>query len=69
MRTEPISMEEVEKRPSVIGYIVKKGDDLWSLAKRYAITVESIEEVNDVTPETLKEGDKLLIFKENMSIL
>ena len=66
---EPISMEEIEKRPSIIGYIVKKGDNLWSLAKRYATTVKAIEEVNHVTEETLKEGDRLLIFKENMSIL
>lgn len=66
---EPISLEQIEKRPSIIGYIVKKGDNLWSLAKRYATTVKAIEEVNHVTEETLKEGDRLLIFKENMSIL
>ena len=62
-------MEEIEKRPSIVGYIVKEGDDLWTLAKRYATSMEAIQEVNGVTEEKLKPGDRLLIFKENMSIL
>ena len=65
----PIDMEELEKRPGIIGYIVKKGDDLWSLAKNYNTTVESLMEVNQMENDSLKEGDKILIFKENMSIL
>ena len=66
---QPISIEEIEKRPSVTGYIVKKGDDLWSLGKRYNTSIEAICNVNDIKEETLKAGDRLLIFKENMSIL
>lgn len=67
--TEPLSMDEVEKRPSIVGYIVKEGDDLWTLAKRYSTSIEAIQEVNDMSGDKLKEGDRLLIFKENMSIL
>ena len=65
----PIDMEELEKRPGIVGYIVKEGDDLWSLAKNYSTTKEGIMEVNDLTSEDIKIGDRLLIFKENMSIL
>ncbi len=65
----PIDMQELEKRPGIIGYIVKEGDDLWSLAKRYSTTVEGIMEVNEKSDSSVKEGEKLLIFKENMSIL
>lgn len=66
---EPLILEEIEKRPSIVGYIVKEGDNLWSLAKRYSTSVDAICEVNDVTEEKLHVGDKLLIFKENLSIL
>lgn len=66
---EPVSMEEVEKRPGIVGYVVKDGDDLWSLAKRYMTTEEGIRKVNGIEAGELKAGDKLLIFKENMSIL
>ena len=66
---QPLSMEEMEKRPGIVGYIVKDGDELWTLAKRYMTTVEGIKEVNGLDSEMIKAGDKLLIFKENMSIL
>ena len=65
----PLSMEELEKRPGIVGYVVKEGDVLWDLAKRYMTTVEGIREVNDLSSDSIKSGDKLLIFKENMSIL
>ena len=69
MKLEPIDMNELEKRPGVIGYIVKDGDDLWSLAKRYNTTMDGIREVNELSDNKLKVGDRILIFKENMSIL
>lgn len=65
----PIDMEVLEKAPGIVGYIVKEGDDLWDLAKRYSTTEEGIMEVNDMSSDELKPGDKILIFKENMSIL
>lgn len=55
--------------PGLPGYIVKKGDEIWDLAKQYSTTVEGIMEVNELSSGELKPGDKILIFKENMSIL
>ena len=69
MSLEPIDMKALEKSPGVVGYIVKEGDELWSLAKRYNTTMEGIMEVNDLSDEKLKTGERILIFKENMSIL
>ncbi len=69
IETQSFSMEEMKKRPGIVGYVVKEGDDLWSLAKRYNTTVEGIREVNDLKNEEVKIGERILIFKENMSIL
>ena len=66
---QPINMEEMDQRPGIVGHIVQQGEDLWSLAKKYMTTVEGIMEVNGLQDESTKSGDKLLIFKENMSIL
>ena len=66
---EPVDMEAAAKVPGIVGYIVKEGDDLWSLAKRYSTTMDGIREVNELGEGSLKPGDKILIFKENMSIL
>jgi len=67
--TEPFSMAEIEKRPGIVGYIVKEGDDLWKLAKRYNTTIEGIKTINEMKDEVLKIGERILIFKESMSIL
>ena len=69
LKLEKINMEELEKRPGIIGYIVKEGDDLWSLAKHYHTTMNSICEINELEHEKLKVGERILIFKENMDIL
>ena len=69
VETVPVDMEEMESRPGIVGHIVQEKEDLWSLAKKYMTTVEGIMEVNGLENETIKTGDKLLIFKENMSIL
>lgn len=31
---EPLDMEQLQKRPGLVGYIAKDGDSLWSIAKR-----------------------------------
>jgi len=61
--------KEQEKMPGVIGYIVKEGDKLWDLAKKYNTTEESICEMNQFDKTELKTGQKILIFRESMSIL
>lgn len=66
---EPIRAEELENRPGIVGYIVRTGDQLWDLAKKYQTTVDCIKRVNDLENEEIKTGDRILIFKENMSIL
>lgn len=65
----PREMKEQETSPGIIGYIVKDGDYLWDLAKKYLTTVEGIMDVNELESESVKPGDRLLIFKENVSIL
>ena len=65
----PLSAEELERRPGIVGYVVKNGDELWDLAKRFFTTEEGIMEVNKLDTSSIKVGDKILIFKENMSIL
>ena len=66
---EVFDAEKLEKQPGIVGYIVKEGDTLWDLAKRYGTTGERILEMNDCEKNGLKSGDKILIFKQNLSIL
>lgn len=69
VKTEELPMEELSKSPGIVGYVVKDGDDLWTLAKRYHTTIDGIREINELQNEEIKTGDRILIFKENVSIL
>lgn len=69
VRMESLDMKELSERPGIVGHIVQNGEDLWSLAKKYMTTMEGIREINGLNDEKVSQGDKLLIFKENISIL
>ena len=61
---EDIDMEQLQKMPGIIGYIVKDGDTLWSIAKKFHSTVDRIRETNSFDKEDVSLGDKLLIIKQ-----
>ena len=61
-----ISMEEEENSEdySVIIYVVKNGDSLWKIAKRFGSTVDDIARVNGMErPDRLMPGEKIYIPK------
>ena len=64
MREEPLDMEQLQKRPGLVGYIAKDGDSLWSIAKENHTTVEDILRDNHRTDEDLRRGEKILIVKK-----
>lgn len=44
-------------------YIVKKGDNIWRIAKRFNLSVDEIRELNDLTGNRIKIGQELVISK------
>lgn len=56
------SEDENEQDYSVIIYIVKSGDTLWNIAKKYKTTVNFIVKINGIeTPNDIDVGQKLYI--------
>lgn len=49
--------------PSIAGYMVKKGDTLWDIAKEFYTTIDAIKELNDLDRDSVDEGQKLIICK------
>ena len=49
------------KEETTITYIVKKGDNLYSIAKKYNTTVESIKNKNNLKTNSLTIGQQLII--------
>lgn len=42
-------------------YIVKSGDSLWSISKKYNLTVDELKKLNSLNDNTLSIGQKLLL--------
>ncbi len=59
----PIDEEKKEQVPGITGYIVQPGDNLWSIARRFYSTLDSIRTVNELSDDEIQPGDKLLIVK------
>ena len=63
-KEEPLDMEQLQKRPGLVGYIAKDGDSLWNIAKENHTTVGDILRDNHRTDENLRRGEKILIVKK-----
>ncbi len=59
-----LDLEKLQAMPGLIGYVVKPGDSLWKIAKRYYTTVDSIMNINNMEDDRIREGDKLIIMKK-----
>ena len=56
--------EREEEDYSIIMYVVKKGDTLWKIAKKYGSTIDDIVRTNGIeNPDKIYPGEKLYIPK------
>lgn len=65
---EPLKNEELEKIPGIVGYLVRDGDSLWKIAKENYTTVDKIKEINEITGDEAKIGDKIILLKQAKEI-
>lgn len=64
-----LDMNKLQSMPGIIGYVVKNGDTLWNIAKKYYTTMDNIMAINDMENNQVKEGDKLIIMKKMDAVL
>ena len=63
VKVYPLDMQELQARPGMVGYIGREGESLWEIAKENHTTIEKIQETNQLTKDTLSQGEKILIIK------
>lgn len=49
--------------PGMAAYVVKPGDNLWNIGKKYYVPVETLRELNSLDSDELTPGQKLLVVK------
>ena len=57
-----LDADSLKKAPCMVGYIVKAEDTLWSVGKKYGVSLESMNRINDLSGE-IRTGDKILIIR------
>ena len=62
LHEEPLDARKMASLPGMAVYLVREGDDLWSIGKRYYVPMQTIREFNDVSGD-VTPGQKLLIVK------
>ena len=56
--------EPVEPMAGITVYFAEPGEKLWSIAKRYATTIEAIKKANpSITDNELPEGSRLILYR------
>lgn len=63
VKASPLEPEKLAALPGIVAYIVKEGDSLWDIGKKYYVPVARMKEMNDLTGDEVKPGDKLLVVK------
>lgn len=58
------SNENLPQMPSIIVYYVKKGDSLWSIAKKFNTTVNEIKILNNLNDDTIYPNQELIIINK-----
>ena len=61
MQKRPKTVEK-PRNGQAVNHIVRKGDSLFTIAKRYGTTIKKIQELNNLTTTTLHKGQVLVIF-------
>ncbi len=62
--TEP-DAEKMAALPGMVIYMVREGESLWDIGKRYYVPVSELKKTNDLSSDEIKCGDRILIVKNN----
>ena len=61
--TTELDSEKIDSLPSLAVYVVREGESLWDIGKRYYVPISSIRQTNELTSDEVKAGDKILIMR------
>ena len=60
----PLDMDVVKGLPGFLIYTAQPADTLWDIAKAYHTTVDWICELNELSSDQIRQGQKLLLVKQ-----
>lgn len=61
--TSELDSEKMASLPGIAVYVVREGESLWDIGKRYYVPISVIKQTNELTSDEVKAGDRILIVK------
>lgn len=58
-----LDSEKMDSLPSLAIYVVREGESLWDIGKRYYVPIKTIRQTNELTGDDVKAGDRILIMR------
>ncbi len=58
-----LDSEKMDSLPGIAIYVVRDGDSLWDIGKRYYVPISVIKQTNELTSDEVKTGDRILIMR------
>ena len=58
-----LDSEKMAALPGIAIYMVREGESLWDIGKRYYVPVSVLKQTNELTSDEVKSGDRILIVK------
>lgn len=63
IQAAPLDLNKLSELPGMAICVVGPKDTLWDIGKRYYVPVSQLKEVNELSSEEIKAGDKILVVK------
>jgi len=63
IQVSDLDPEKMKRMPSLAIHVVKEGDSLWDIGKKYYVPISKIKQQNGLTQDTCRPMEKLLIVR------
>lgn len=63
VQVSELDAEKLAALPGIAVYMVKEGESLWDIGKRYYVTIDALKQMNNLSGDEVKAGDKILVVK------
>ena len=58
-----LDMKKIKNLPQMVVCVANEGDSLWQIGKKYYVPVAELKEINEISQDECKKGQKILVVR------
>lgn len=63
VKVAELNLEQIKNLPQMVIYVAKEGDSLWQIGKQYYVSVADLKEINEISQDECRQGQKILVVR------